>query len=175
MVSAKRLADAASGVPRCSNVGVFAVVTPCVQQHLRGSMRVSAREEGVGRFLSGAFSSLFARGGDAATAAGGAARREDDGADLFAGDGVGGATRRSRIAAASPCADPFMDEEECRLVYDAPDVALDKHRWAHPLFHVEPGCILVANEKLGGVFHQTIVLIIDHNEATGSTGMVINR
>lgn len=33
----------------------------------------------------------------------------------------------------------------------------------------------MANEKLGGVFHQTVVLIIEHNELTGSTGMVINR
>jgi putative transcriptional regulator len=68
-----------------------------------------------------------------------------------------------------------MDEEECALMYNEPNVKLDKHRWAHPLFHVEPGCILVANERLGGVFHQTVVLIIDHNEAAGTTGMVINR
>jgi putative transcriptional regulator len=69
-----------------------------------------------------------------------------------------------------------MDEEECALIYNEPNIVkLDKHRWAHPLFHVEPGCILVANERLGGVFHQTVVLIIDHNEAAGSTGMVINR
>ena len=41
--------------------------------------------------------------------------------------------------------------------------------------HIEPGCVLVANERLGGVFHQTVVLIIDHHEASGSTGIVINR
>ena len=68
-----------------------------------------------------------------------------------------------------------MDEEECHIIYDEPKVKIDKHRWAHPLFHVEPGCILVANEKLGGVFHQTVVLIIDHHDTAGSTGMVINR
>lgn len=41
--------------------------------------------------------------------------------------------------------------------------------------HIEPGCVLVANERLGGVFHQTVVLIIDHNDSSGSTGIVINR
>ena len=93
--------------------------------------------------------------------------------NIFDGVDVGGATKHSRIE--WDCSDPFMDEEECHLIYDDPKVSLDKHRWAHPLFHVEPGCILVANEKLGGVFNQAVVLIIDHNENTGSTGMVINR
>ena len=37
------------------------------------------------------------------------------------------------------------------------------------------GCVLIANEKLGGVFHQTVVLIVDHHEKTGTTGVVINR
>ena len=99
----------------------------------------------------------------------------DKDTNIFDGVDVGGATKFSKIEMEWDCSDPFMDEEECHLIYDEPDVQLDKHRWAHPLFHVEPGCILVANEKLGGVFHQTVVLIIDHNEATGSTGMVINR
>jgi putative transcriptional regulator len=53
--------------------------------------------------------------------------------------------------------------------------AVSKHRWAHAIEHIEPGCILIANEKLGGVFHQTIVLIVDHHEKTGTTGVVINR
>jgi putative transcriptional regulator len=110
------------------------------------------------------------------------------GGDIFDGYSVGGATKFSTIgvsssssstssssSSTSPCSDPFMDEEECALIYNESDVKLDKHRWAHPLFHVEPGCILVANERLGGVFHQTVVLIIDHNSAAGSTGMVINR
>lgn len=110
------------------------------------------------------------------------------GGDIFHGYSVGGATKFSTIgvssssssssstlSSSSPCSDPFMDEEECALIYNEPNDKLDKHRWAHPLFHVEPGCILVANERLGGVFHETVVLIIDHNEAAGSTGMVINR
>lgn len=97
------------------------------------------------------------------------------GGDIFDGYSVGGATKFSTIGVPSSCSDPFMDEEECALIYNEPNIKLDKHRWAHPLFHVEPGCILVANERLGGVFHQTVVLIIDHNQAAGSTGMVINR
>eukprot|EP00580_Thalassiosira_gravida_P000545 CAMPEP_0201609126 /NCGR_PEP_ID=MMETSP0492-20130828/11791_1 /ASSEMBLY_ACC=CAM_ASM_000837 /TAXON_ID=420259 /ORGANISM="Thalassiosira gravida, Strain GMp14c1" /LENGTH=428 /DNA_ID=CAMNT_0048074385 /DNA_START=115 /DNA_END=1401 /DNA_ORIENTATION=- len=146
----------------------------------------SAKDEGVGKFITGAISSIFSKGekkkeesGSSADAsaltATEAKTKEHSLIDIFDGHGVGGATKFSKIEVSSNCDDPFMDEEECHLIYDEPDVKLDKHRWAHPLFHVEPGCILVANEKLGGVFHQTVVLIIDHNEATGSTGMVINR
>jgi len=73
-----------------------------------------------------------------------------------------------------PLEDPFASEEELPLMME-PKFVLDKHRWAHPIGHVEPGCVLIANEKLGGVFHQTVVLIIDHHENSGSTGIVINR
>mmetsp|Transcript_7598 Transcript_7598/g.13405 ORF Transcript_7598/g.13405 Transcript_7598/m.13405 type:complete len:411 (+) Transcript_7598:154-1386(+) len=140
------------------------------------------KEEGVGKFISGALSSIFSKGESAkneesteTTATATEAKTKEDPVSIFDGNDVGGATKFSKIEVSSACTDPFMDEEECHLIYDEPDVKLDKHRWAHPLFHVEPGCILVANEKLGGVFHQTVVLIIDHNENTGSTGMVINR
>lgn len=68
--------------------------------------------------------------------------------------------------------DPFVGPEEMPIL--AP-VELNRHRWAHQINHIEPGCVLVANEKLGGVFHQTVVLILDHNEHQGSTGIVINR
>lgn len=135
------------------------------------------KEEGVGKFLTGAISSIFSKG-DASKRDGGAAGKKPtvdggDSADIFDGDAVGGATKFSMIP--SSCSDPFMDDEECHVIYDEPDVAIDPHRWAHQLSHVEPGCILVANEKLGGVFHQTVVLIIEHNDVSGSTGMVINR
>jgi putative transcriptional regulator len=70
--------------------------------------------------------------------------------------------------------DPFASADEIVAVKE-PSVKLDRNQWAHPITHVEPGCVLLANEKLGGVFHQTVVLIIDHNEARGSTGIVINR
>lgn len=75
------------------------------------------------------------------------------------------------------CGDPFASEEEivATAQYVSAARQLDKHRWAHPISHIEPGCVLVANERLGGMFHQTVVLIIDHNEVHGSTGIVINR
>jgi putative transcriptional regulator len=57
----------------------------------------------------------------------------------------------------------------------SPVPSINKHRWAHDIAHIEPGCVLIANEKLNGVFHQTVVLIVDHHEKTGTTGVVINR
>jgi len=72
--------------------------------------------------------------------------------------------------------DPFLSPEELPLLLKPRSTTkIDKHRWAHAIPHVEPGCVLIANEKLGGVFHQTVVLIIEHHETTGSTGIVINR
>ena len=72
--------------------------------------------------------------------------------------------------------DPFADEKELpALIGDSYQDSFDHHRWAHQLHHVEPGCVLIANEKLGGVFHQTVLLIIEHNDQEGSLGIVINR
>lgn len=71
--------------------------------------------------------------------------------------------------------DPFASMEEIMAVRRIPRVNVNEKQWAHPLSHIEPGCVLVANEKLGGIYHQTVVLIIDHNDALGSTGLVINR
>jgi len=146
-----------------------------------GKQQQSSTPKEVGKLISGAISSMFSKGdaskkeeaGDTAMAT--QAKQKEDSINIFDGYAVGGATHFSKIEVSSSCSDPFMDDEQCHIIYDEPDVKLDKHRWAHPLFHVEPGSILVANEKLGGVFHQTVVLIIDHNENTGSTGMVINR
>lgn len=120
----------------------------------------ASKDEKIGNFFSGALSSIFST-------------KESS---IFDGDSVGGATEFSKIGM-DPCEDPFLSDQECKIIYEdeTKKVGLDKHRWAHPLFHVEPGCILVANEKLGGVFHQTVVLIIEHTEATGSTGIIINR
>lgn len=82
--------------------------------------------------------------------------------------GIGGSSE--------PCPDPFEESYEPFFIPpDAEQVKFDKNRWAHPLSHVEPGCILIANEHLGGVFHHTVVLIVDHHDKTGSTGIVINR
>jgi len=90
---------------------------------------------------------------------------------IFEGDSIGGSKNEFLIPS---CEDPFVSAAEIPVLME-PKVSLDKHRWAHPISHVEPGCVLVANEKLGGVFHQTVVLVIEHNESKGSTGIVINR
>ena len=124
-----------------------------------------AKEEKLGDLISGAFTSMF-KGG------------KDEEKDMFKGN-VGGANSSTQFTSTdfpSECEDPFLSVEECHLLYsEAEKVKINKHRWAHPLSHIEPGCVLVANEKLGGVFHQTVVLIIDHNPRIGSTGLIINR
>ena len=90
--------------------------------------------------------------------------------NIFDGDTIGGALADT----VSKHEDPFVSADELPLLLDS-KVSIDKHRWAHPIPHVEPGSVLIANEKLGGVFHQTVVLIIQHNDQTGSIGVVINR
>jgi putative transcriptional regulator len=70
--------------------------------------------------------------------------------------------------------DPFVSAAELPI-HMKPKGRVSAHRWAHPIPHIEQGCVLVANEKLGGVFHQTVVLIVDHHEKSGTTGVVINR
>jgi len=120
---------------------------------------------------------------------------------IFDGDAVGGATPSSVLPEGCSTAgtgtgtgkgvvgvggggvddkclntDPFASPAEMPLFLSPSEaVKLDKHRWAHPISHIEQGCVLVANERLGGVFHQTVVLVIDHCELIGSTGIVINR
>lgn len=90
--------------------------------------------------------------------------------DIFDGDTVGRALSTDMVLHS----DPFLSQAEIPLLFDS-GVSIDKHRWGHEIPHVEKGCVLIANEKLGGVFHQTVVLVIDHNEVSGSTGVVINR
>ena len=93
---------------------------------------------------------------------------------IFSGETVGGASSLSMIPMLESCEDPFVSVAEIPVLMKS-KVSVDKHRWAHPITHIEPGCVLVANERLGGVFHQTVVLIIEHSEARGSIGIVINR
>jgi len=76
--------------------------------------------------------------------------------------------------------DPFASVDEVFALNSDFDlitqhISLDKHHWAHPISHIEPGCVLLANEKLGGEFRQTVVLIADHHDTIGSSGLVINR
>jgi len=98
--------------------------------------------------------------------------KESDDITIFQGNGIGCADTESMILA--NCEDPFVSKDEIPVLLQ-PKAKVDKHRWAHALTHIEPGCVLIANEKLGGVFHQTVVLIIEHNDVKGSTGIVINR
>jgi putative transcriptional regulator len=98
------------------------------------------------------------------------------------GDNIGGAVPMPTIHSdkddydtSSFFEDPFVSAAEMPIHMKSAPVAVSKHRWAHDISHIEPGCVLIANEKLGGVFHQTVVLIVDHHEKTGTTGVVINR
>jgi putative transcriptional regulator len=99
--------------------------------------------------------------------------KEKQSSNILEGDSIGG-------AGAAPqeellFTDPFVSAAELPIHIKPNDYTVDKHRWAHTIQHIEPGCVLIANEKLGGVFHQTVVLIVDHHEKTGTTGVVINR
>jgi putative AlgH/UPF0301 family transcriptional regulator len=92
--------------------------------------------------------------------------------NIYRGDSVG----RSIPSTDLLYQDPFVSADELPIHMKPKDYApVNKHRWAHPIDHIEPGCVLIANEKLGGVFHQTVVLVVDHHEKTGTTGVVINR
>lgn len=117
-----------------------------------------AKQGQLGEMFAGAISSIFSLKSPAATTT--TAPREDA---VFKGDTIGMLLE-----------DPFVTEDELP-VHIQRKVSIDKHRWAHLIPHVEPGCILLANEKLGGVFHQTVVLVVEHSESQGSIGVIINR
>jgi putative transcriptional regulator len=95
--------------------------------------------------------------------------------NVFDGEFIGGATAEDFTKMVPEgTEDPFLSLEELPTLIPK-FKNIDKHRWAHELSHVEPGCVLVANEKLGGVFHQTVVLVIQHSDKHGTMGVVINR
>lgn len=132
-----------------------------------------AKQEGLGDLFAGAISSIFKSNSNS--------KSSKSKENIFDGKSVGGLPMLSEDSmdllpdpfvsrAELPVYMPMLHSEKSQSV-----PSINKHRWAHELPHVEPGCVLIANEKLGGVFHQTVVLIIDHNEKTGSTGVVINR
>jgi len=99
-----------------------------------------------------------------------AATREN----IFKGDSVGGLPVGDQDDMVF-CNDPFVSAGELPLLLKPLVPKIDKHRWAHEIPHVEVGSVLIANEKLGGVFHQSILLIIEHSKNAGSIGVVINR
>ena len=91
--------------------------------------------------------------------------------NISTGENIGGAVPHEELL----YQDPFVSAAELPIHIKPKTTSVSKHRWAHEIEHIEPGCVLIANEKLGGVFHQTIVLVVDHHEKTGTTGVVINR
>jgi putative transcriptional regulator len=121
----------------------------------------------LGDLFGAAISSIFGGNGD-----------HKKGSSNSGGGGVGSLLRGNSIGSPEDLLyqDPFVSAAELPIHMKPKGVAnISAHRWAHPISHIEQGCILVANEKLGGVFHQTVVLIVDHHEKSGTTGVVINR
>ena len=133
-----------------------------------------ARQGQLGDLFAGAIQNIFKsspRKGEeqtttaaAASSSAGAKNRHHTDEELFLGEGIG-----------EGAPDPFASVAELPLWFESKTPTVSKHRWAHEISHLEPGCVLIANEKLGGVFHQTVVLIIEHHESTGTFGVVINR
>jgi len=92
--------------------------------------------------------------------------------NIYRGDSIGRGVPHADLL----YQDPFVSADELPIHIKPKKYApVNKHRWAHIIDHIEPGCVLIANEKLGGVFHQTVVLIVDHHEKTGTTAVIINR
>lgn len=130
-------------------------VAPTASQSEREDSELK-KQQHFSKLFSGAISSIFRFGGNN---------------NISSEEGI------RQVMMSGAINDPFADENEIpALICDSYlEQSFDRHRWAHALDHIEPGCVLVANEKLGGVFHQTVVLIIEHDDKEGSTGIVINR
>lgn len=47
-------------------------------------------------------------------------------------------------------------------------------RWAHEIAQPEKGCLLVAKRDGLGMFGHTVILILEHEDSQGSSGLVIN-
>jgi putative transcriptional regulator len=72
--------------------------------------------------------------------------------------------------------DPFVSPDELPIfITDSPKV--DKHRWAHPLSYIEPGCVLLASEKNrpSNPFYKTAILVLQHDAETGTVGVILNK
>lgn len=115
------------------------------------------RQGQLGDLFGAAISSIFSN------------HKQKDDDDILKGDSIGVPKEELLYT------DPFVSAAELPIHIKPSDCRVDKHRWAHPIEHLEAGCVLIANEKLGGVFHQTVVLIVDHHEKAGTTGVIINR
>lgn len=72
--------------------------------------------------------------------------------------------------------DPFVSAGELPIfIKDSPKV--DSRRWAHPLSHIEPGCVLLANERVrpSNPFYKTAILVLQHDAETGTVGVILNK
>jgi putative transcriptional regulator len=119
----------------------------------------------LGDLFGAAISSIFKSGSHKDTS-----KASDE--NIYRGDSIGRGVLQSELM----YQDPFVSADELPIHIKPKLYApVNKHRWAHDIDHIEPGCVLIANEKLGGVFHQTVVLVVDHHEKTGTTGVIINR
>lgn len=119
----------------------------------------------LGDLFGAAISSIFKSGSHKETT------KESD-ENIYRGGSIGRGVPQSELM----YQDPFVSADELPIHIKPKMYApVNKHRWAHNIDHIEPGCVLIANEKLGGVFHQTVVMVVDHHEKTGTTGVVINR
>jgi len=119
----------------------------------------------LGDLFGAAISSIFKSGGHKDLT-----KSSDE--NIYRGDSIGRGVPQSELL----YQDPFVSADELPIHIKPKAYApVNKHRWAHEIDHIEPGCVLIANEKLGGVFHQTVVMVVDHHEKTGTTGVVINR
>jgi len=119
----------------------------------------------LGDLFGAAISSIFKSGSHKDTS-----KASDE--NIYRGDSIGRGVSQSELM----YQDPFVSADELPIHIKPKLYApVNKHRWAHEIDHIEPGCVLIANEKLGGVFHQTVVLVVDHHEKTGTTGVIINR
>ena len=119
----------------------------------------------LGDLFGAAISSIFKSGSHKETS-----KSSDE--NIYRGDSIGRGVPQSELL----YQDPFVSADELPIhIKPREYTPVNKHRWAHEIDHIEPGCVLIANEKLGGVFHQTVVMVVDHHEKTGTTGVVINR
>jgi putative transcriptional regulator len=157
-----------------------------VRPHRRHQLDEALQRQGqLGELFAGAISGIFTNHKQQYPPSKFQSSRYDR--SIFDGDSVGGVSspepsyeQHLHFASATgngpQSMDPFvsLDELPVHMPLSTP-VTINKHRWAHPISHLEPGCVLLANEKLGGVFHQTVVLIIEHHEHAGTLGIVINR
>jgi len=108
----------------------------------------------LGDLFGAAISSIFKSGSHKETT------KESD-ENIYRGDSIGRGVPQSELM----YQDPFVSADELPIHIKPKMYApVNKHRWAHNIDHIEPGCVLIANEKLGGVFHQTVVMVVDHHE-----------